>query len=202
MDAGHPPPAEVWLHEMAEEEIQPDTARLAAKGARTDQTVRIRASGKLVQAGGHGIETEVAPADIPVTEPLGRVQFGLAFGQVSHQCLDLVDQVEQAMADPVPLQQGEFGIVLAAALLVTKGLANLEDGATARREQPLHGEFRGSLQVQRGTGGLAGQVEAGDESRQAGVGDGAAPQQGGFDLQHAARLEEGADAAIQAGPAQ
>ena len=51
--------------------------------------------------------------------------------------------------DSIPFQQGELGIVAAARLAIAEHPRDLIDAAAARRQQPLHREFRRGVQVKR-----------------------------------------------------
>ena len=107
----------------------------------------------------------------------------------AHQGGGLLDQRVEGEAGAVPLQHGELEVVAPPHLAVAKAVRQLEDGARAGRQQPLHGELRRGLQPEPlAPGGGDG---LGRERRQVQVGAAAVAQHRRLHLQHAALGEEG-----------
>src|SRR5690606_6841733 len=109
-------------------------------------------------------------------------------------------QLPVVEADAVPLDQREFRVVAAAALVGAEGAADLVDAAAAGGQQPFHGEFRRGLQPEpagrRGTRPGIGQRQA-LEVRIAG---GGADQHRRLHLQHLPLGKETADGREQRRP--
>ncbi len=118
---------------------------------------------------------------------------------LAQQGLDLVHQVEVVITGAIPLQQGELRVVLAPGLAVAEYLADLVDGAAARRQQALHGKFGRGVQVQRPLAVHGRAVPGGAKAAQRRV-RGAGDRQGRrVDLEDITPRKEGTDARQQFG---
>ena len=84
---------------------------------------------------------------------LERLLIGEAFRWLTlqnllQQVVHLVDQAIHVIARTIPLQHGEFRVVMPAHLFITKAATQLENRTAARRQQALHMVFRTGHQVQ------------------------------------------------------
>src|ERR1700720_1967951 len=57
---------------------------------------------------------------------------------MAYECVNFTHEAIEGKADSVPLDQSEFGVVLASTLEAAHDMADLKDVATAPGEQPLH----------------------------------------------------------------
>ena len=72
----------------------------------------------------------------------------LALQHLLQQIVHLIDQAIHVIAWTIPLQHGEFRIVMTPHLFITEAAAQLEDRAATCRQQALHVVFRTGHQVQ------------------------------------------------------
>ena len=100
-------------------------------------------------AGGMRIHSGMPPQCLRIRQAFRRLEAALGREQLGDQRLDLRHQGRIVESQPIPLEQGEFGVVPAAALGVAKYLAQLIDVAAAGGQQAFHGKFRRRAHEQR-----------------------------------------------------
>jgi hypothetical protein len=107
--------------------------------------------------------------------------------------VDLIHQRVMVPPGPVPLEDGELGVVAPSGLAVAERPADLVDGAAACRQQPFHGELGRGLKVEVATAVCALSAVATHQGLEVEVGDRGRGEERGLDFQHLASGEEGAD---------
>ena len=117
----------------------------------------------------------------------------LALQHLLQQIVHLIDQAIHVIAWTIPLQHGEFRIVMTPHLFITEAAAQLEDRAATGRQQALHVVFRTGHQVQVKPLRMARADETGFEREQMNIRYRRLTHARRLHLQHAAIGKETAD---------
>ena len=135
--------ADVRLHAHGEQQLQQRVAIFFSIGDIAQIQLR-RDFAQLRFIGRERVNIQMTLERLLIGEAFRR----LALQHLLQQIVHLVDQTIHVIARTIPLQHGEFRIVMPPHLFITEAAAKLENRAAARRQQALHMVFRTGHQVQ------------------------------------------------------
>jgi hypothetical protein len=114
----------------------------------------------------------------------------VALQHLLQQIVNLIHQAVHIIMGAIPLQHGEFRVVVAPGLFIAKAAAHLIDRATSGRQQAFHVVFRAGHQPEIAAFRQARTDKARLERHQMNVGNCGLTHRGRVDFQYAAIGEE------------